>query len=62
MRVVITPRFLAGFVLLMVALFLVALAFPSFDPIWMTGSMLGLIFIGLCAIALVDWLVRMARR
>lgn len=57
MRVVITPRFLAGYVVLLVALFLVALTFPGFDPIWMAGSMLGVVFVGLCAIALVDWLV-----
>jgi hypothetical protein len=62
MRVVITPRFLAGYVLLMVALFLVAVTFPSFGPIWMAGSMLGIIFVGLCAIALVNWLVELARR
>ncbi|MEX0682613.1 MAG: hypothetical protein WD904_00980 [Dehalococcoidia bacterium] len=62
MRVAIAPRFLAAYVLLMLALFLVALTFPSFDPIWMAGSMLGVLFVGLCVIALVDWLVQMDRR
>ena len=61
MRAVITPRFLAGYVLLMVALIPVALIFPGFDPIWMGGSMLGVVFVGLCAIALVDWLVQRER-
>lgn len=62
MRVVITPRFLAGYLVLMAALFPVALIFPGFDPVWMAGSMLGVVFVGLCAIALVNWLVQIARR
>ncbi len=61
MRVLITARFMAAYFVVMVLLFGVALSFPSFGPFWVAGPMLGIIFMGLSAIALVDWFARMAQ-